>query len=137
LREMANLDGRPAYREKWNLAIDEKFNEGILYMASLNSKEPACFVMLGIASWKNGDLNLAARAFEKAIALGSPQTQILQRKAKEIRNHIKEARSHSFPFGFSLWATLSIVVLVVAFFWSRARAAHRKSRAAILASPGS
>ena len=56
LGTLAALDMPPAYRSKWNLAQDPKLPEGITYMASLNPREPACFVMLGVVSWKQGDL---------------------------------------------------------------------------------
>ena len=97
LRAIAALDTKPSYRAKWNLAGDPKFNDGVIYLASLNPKQPACFVMLGIASWKNLDLNLAAAAFEKAIKLGSSQSEILKRRTKEIRKHIKEAQEMEKP----------------------------------------
>jgi len=97
LRAITALDPKPSYREKWNLANDPKFEEGIIYLASLNPKQPACFVMVGIASWKNLDLNLAAAAFEKAIKLGSPQSEILKRRIKEIRDHIKSAQNLEKP----------------------------------------
>src|SRR5262249_14129755 len=84
LGQISDLDERPTYRAKWNLAEDTNFVQGVIYMATLNPKQPACFVMLGIASWKNSDLNLAASAFEKAVALGSPQTEILKREIADL-----------------------------------------------------
>ena len=71
LGTLAALDMPPAYRSKWNLAQDPKLPEGITYMASLNPREPACFVMLGVVSWKQGDLNLAATMATAAKMNGS------------------------------------------------------------------
>jgi len=91
---VAALDNAPAYREKWNLVQDSKLQEGVVYMASLNPKEPACLVMLGLISWKNHDLNLAAAAFEKAIKLGSPQSEMLRRKTEGIRSFIQKSQQY-------------------------------------------
>jgi len=49
-------------------------------MAQMNPKEAACFEMLGVAAWAKRDYHLAATAFEKAIALGSPQSDLLKLK---------------------------------------------------------
>ena len=108
--ELAALDAPPVYREKWNLAEDAKFHEGIIYMASLNPKEPACFAMLGVAAWKNRDLNLAATALEKAIELGSPQAEMLKARVEDIREHIRKARSHKT----GMWSVLTIGAFCVA-----------------------
>ena len=89
-----NKNNLPSYLLKWNLAEDPKFDEGVLYMASLNPKEPACFTMLAIACIKNHDYNLAAAALDKAIALGSPQSDHLTKKSKEIRDYIKKSQGH-------------------------------------------
>lgn len=84
----------PAYRAKWNLADDPKLKEGLIYLASLNSREPAVFEMLGVLCWQELDLNLAAAAFEKAIALGSLKTPLLKAKVTIIRKHIREHRAN-------------------------------------------
>ena len=47
-------------------------------MATLNRKEPACFVMAGVVANKGRNRNLAKAAFKKAIELGSPQRVILE-----------------------------------------------------------
>jgi len=93
LEQMIAWDKLPAYRAKWNLAVDTNFQSGVMYMASMNPKDPACLVMLGVVCWENRDLNLAATAFEKASALGSPQSEILTRKAMGIRSHIAKAQA--------------------------------------------
>lgn len=89
LAAISALDPKPNYRMRWDLEEDPKLKAGVLYMASLNPKEPACIVMLGIVSWKNGDLNLAVAAFDKAIKMGSPQSKFLKMRVKEIRSEIK------------------------------------------------
>jgi tetratricopeptide (TPR) repeat protein len=89
----AALDSPPAYRSKGNLAQDPKLQDGVIYMASLNPKEPACFTMLGVVCWSQGDLNLAATAFDKAIQLGSPQAPLLKSKLKTIQNYIQKSQN--------------------------------------------
>jgi tetratricopeptide (TPR) repeat protein len=91
-------NGYPAYRLKWDLENDTNRENGVLYMASLNPREPACFVMLGItclapAVPKSQDLNLAYAAFEKAIVLGSPQTAILKKRVALIKKHIIKSQA--------------------------------------------
>ena len=90
-------NGYPAYRLKWDLENDSNRENGVLYMASLNPREPACFVMLGIACLEptvgpSQDLNLAVAAFQKAIELGSPQTDILQKRIDFIKKYIIKAQ---------------------------------------------
>ena len=99
----------PAYRHKWNLAEDPKFAEGILYLTSLNPKEPACFVMLGIVCLRksNADLNLAIAAFKRAIDLGSPQSAMLQKWVTGIEEHISKARKYNRT-GMEFWMTISV-----------------------------
>jgi tetratricopeptide (TPR) repeat protein len=123
------LDRPPAYRARWNLAEDPKFKEGILYLASLNPKEPACFVMLGVASWHQQDLNLAAAAFEKAIELHSPQSEILKRKVEGIRAHIREAQQqphggYQIPRGV---VVLGVAIVTPIVLWICVRAMPRRS----------
>ena len=91
---LASGDPAPAYRSKWNLAHDPNFEKGVRYMAELNSSQPACFVMLGLACLKGHDLNLAAHAFQRAIKLDSLQRQILEDRIAEINEHIQHARSN-------------------------------------------
>src|SRR5437773_1187611 len=73
LLTLAAQDEPAKYRVKWDLRKDSKLDDGVIYMATLNPKEPACWVMLGIVATARGDVNLAKAAFEKAIQLGSPQ----------------------------------------------------------------
>lgn len=87
-------DAPPPYRYRWDLASDAKFEEGVVYLASLNPQQPACFTMLGIAALKRHDLNLAVHAFERATELGSPQATLLEEWARELRHHIRQSRLH-------------------------------------------
>jgi tetratricopeptide (TPR) repeat protein len=95
----------PPYRFKWDLARDPKFEEGVIYMATLNPKEPACFVMLGVASLRKHDLNLAARAFERAIKLGSPQAEFLRAQAAGLRHYISESQQERW----ALYGAMSLI----------------------------
>src|SRR5262249_9727481 len=86
---LSQLDSPPAYRTKWNLATDTNLEAGVIYMAQMNPREPACFSMLGVVAWNNRDYNLAVAAFQKAIDLGSPQTEILKLKNADLADHIR------------------------------------------------
>jgi hypothetical protein len=97
LGALANLDTPPVYRERWHLGTDPKLEEGVIYMAMLNPREPACFVMLGVKSLHNRDLNLAIKAYEHAIQLGSPQRDLLQSRIDSLRDHIRKARLENLP----------------------------------------
>jgi tetratricopeptide (TPR) repeat protein len=109
----------PNYRLKWNLASNTNLSAGVIYMASLNPREPACFVMLGIACLSDGvrrDLNLAIAAFQKAIELGSPQSAILERRISEIRSHVRTARGQKnaillLVIGGTIASFIAIVIL--------------------------
>jgi hypothetical protein len=128
---VARGDRPPSYRYRWDLARDPKFTEGVLYMASLNREEPAAWVMLGIASLKNSDLNLSAAAFRQAIDLGSPQRENLERYLEEIRRHQQTARTSRGPIRtraplarFGVTIALGILILVLLYRKFR-RARHR------------
>jgi hypothetical protein len=110
---LAALDQPSAYRGKWNLAQDAKLAEGLIYMASLNPKEPACFVMLGVASWSKGDLNLATAAFDKATKLGSLQSEILKLKTKGLRERIQKGQKYRSDERRRLWPLYLAVLAIV------------------------
>jgi tetratricopeptide (TPR) repeat protein len=93
----SHLDTPPAYTKKWNLGGDQKLEEGVIYMASLNPNEPACWTMLGVVALKKRDLNLAAKAFEKAVAQDSPMKELLEEKISSLNNHIAEAQKDAWP----------------------------------------
>ncbi|MDB6124922.1 MAG: hypothetical protein JWQ71_3915 [Pedosphaera sp.] len=126
-RELAKKDGSPydfskliqsmmfydepaPYMEKWNLARDPKLEEGVIYMATLNPKEPACFQMLGILCLKKFDRNLTAAAYEKAIALGSPQTQLLRVHANELKTFIKKSKEIDAPY-LVVYAVAGVIII--------------------------
>jgi len=48
----------------WNLIEDGKLDDGVIYMATLNPKEPACWVMLASSPLTIGILNLAKAAYK-------------------------------------------------------------------------
>ncbi len=100
----------PAYRCQWNLRRDPKFQEGVIYMASLNSSQPACFTMLGVVCLRNSDLNLAKAAFQKAIDLNSHHKDILAGYIQRIDSHIAEARLHDPKYLF-LYLVFPIILI--------------------------
>jgi tetratricopeptide (TPR) repeat protein len=109
LGTVAALDSPPPYRDKWNLASDTNFEAGVIYMAEMNPKEPACFEMLGIAAWKKHNYHLAISAFEKAIALGSPQSDLLKLKIAGLKDYI----SNSGWFGLHVEGMQPTVIFLV------------------------
>jgi hypothetical protein len=115
ISKQAKSDGVPAYAAKYDLANDPKFQEGIIYLATLSPKEPACMTMLGMAALKNGDLNLAKKAFEKAILLGSPMEPVLKAKIEKIDEHIKKAGGHASKSGVTAVFLPMVVVAAVGF----------------------
>lgn len=102
----------PPYRFQWDLARDTNFEAGIIYMAQMNPKEPACWEMLGIAAEKKRDYNLAAAAYEKAIALGSPKSDMLKTQVVNLHNFIWE----SFKEKFGPLVLLIFAVLVIFYY---------------------
>ena len=88
----AEGDEPPEYRTRWNLATDTNFLQGVTYMAELNPNEPAVFVMAGIAAFSKRDFNLGVAAFERAIALNSPQADLLRWRIADAREFISKAR---------------------------------------------
>ncbi len=100
-----------ASRGKFELAEDEKFQEGVIYMATLNPDEPACMTMLGMAALKAGDLNLAQKAFEKAITMGSPLKEVLELKILEIQTHIQKSKTVSTKINLLVVALITVPCL--------------------------
>ncbi|HXD00588.1 MAG TPA: tetratricopeptide repeat protein [Verrucomicrobiae bacterium] len=124
----------PSYRYKWDLAGDPKFKDGVLYMATMNPKEPACFVMLGIACNRARDYNLAVAAFQKAIDLGSPQADILAVKIDALNHYITESHKVNWPIdGLLSLAPLAILVYLI----SKIKQWKRGKREKILPDPHS
>lgn len=110
--EALEHDEPPAYRFHWDLASDSHLQKGILYMATLNPQEPACFVVLGLESLHRRDLNLAAKAFERAIRLGSPQAPELQKKVDGIYDHIRKAQRELIP----LYVLVGAFIAAIAYY---------------------
>jgi hypothetical protein len=108
----SQLDAPPPYRKKWDLGGDPKFEEGILYMASLNPKQPACSVMLGIHCWRMHKYNLAAAAFRKAVELGSPQSELLKNDIGSIEHYIWSSHRETAP----LYAAGAAIVLAIVWY---------------------
>ncbi|HTD65419.1 MAG TPA: tetratricopeptide repeat protein [Candidatus Limnocylindria bacterium] len=126
-QQLAASDTPPSYRLKWDLAADPKFEEGIFYMASLNPREPACFVMLGVDCLKNRKYNLAVESFEKAIRLGSPQARLLQLKIPRLQEYIRKSHQENRRPYLLLVAVSAVIALYVIL---RIRSARRKRAAA-------
>src|SRR4051812_46788070 len=102
----SNTDKPPGYLANWELASDPKFEEGIIYMTTLNPGQPACFTMLGIACLARRDFNLASAAFRKALELGSPQGKLLKTRITECEDMIRESQAHRVP-----WIPILILLL--------------------------
>lgn len=119
LRALAVFDSVPAYRSRWNLAKEPNLEEGLIYMASLNPEQPACFVMLGVKSLRNGDLNLARKSFERAQKLGSLQNDLLQERIDSIQEHIRRARRDQWPLFTFIFLIIGVIAL---YFIKKARA---------------
>jgi len=118
----------PPYRFKWDLATDTNFIAGVIYMAQMNPKEPACFEMLGIAARQKRDYNLTEAAFQKAIALGSPKYEVLQEKVDGLRHYISESLKEKLY----MWGFLSLIpLLIVYYIYSKIRDRRRKLKANI------
>ena len=113
LAMVAQADVPPAYREKWELFPNANFEPGVIYMAQMNPKEPACRTMLGIAAWKNRNYHLATTAFEKAIALGSPQAELLKSKVGHLNEFIKHSQAQKLEMDIFIAAILSIILFVI------------------------
>ena len=115
LGHIAASDPKPDYRAKWNLATNTSFEAGVIYMAQMNPKEPVCFEMLGMAAWKSRNYHLAVSAFEKALALGSPKTNLLNLKIPSINHYIAESEAQSpiSPRNPFFWAICAAILLYV------------------------
>lgn len=121
--ELALNDPFPGYMTRWDLSRDPQLDDGVIYMANLNPKEPACQVMLGIIAVKHWDINLAKQAFENAIQLGSPQAPLL-------RSHLEYlGKYHPTIFGIQreLWYPLAAIILAILYYiFLKWRANHKR-----------
>jgi tetratricopeptide (TPR) repeat protein len=116
----------PPYRFKWDLARDKNFEAGVIDMAQLNPKEPACFEMLGIAASQKHDYNLAVAAYEKAIALGSLKSEMLQDKVASLHNYIRESLWEKFK----VWGTVLLLSSLAVSYYVYQRIRDRRHKLA-------
>jgi tetratricopeptide (TPR) repeat protein len=128
LRQLAAYDPPPEYQRKWNLAGDTNREAGVIYMAQMNPEEPACFTMLGIAAWQKHDYHLAIAAFQQAIALGSPQAELLNAKIAGLqisasRNSLGRPRT---PW-LSLFLISLIPIVIGYYIYSKIRDRRRQA----------
>lgn len=130
LAEIAAKDTKPNYRAKWDLAVDTNFLDGVIYMAEMNPKEPACFEMLGVAAWKKHDYHLAVSAFEKAIALGSSQMDLLKSKIAGLNDYIHNSFKNQIgPYLASFLILVLIPFLILYYLYAKVRDRRRKLKA--------
>ncbi|EEF58110.1 hypothetical protein Cflav_PD1349 [Pedosphaera parvula Ellin514] len=74
---------------------------------------------------RKGDRHLAASAYERAIALGSPQAAILTRHANELHEFIRESRKQDYPY----YAIIGLGLLVIAYYiYAKIRGRQKKNR---------
>jgi tetratricopeptide (TPR) repeat protein len=116
LATLAAVDPLPPYRTNWDLEQDTNFEAGVIYMAQMNPKEPACFTMLGMAAWKRRDYHLAATAFENAIALNSLQSELLKRRVAELNEYIANSRGNSPQRAVLSLMLVSLIPLVILYY---------------------
>lgn len=119
-------DAPPAYRYKWNLAADTNFTRGVMYMAELNPDQPAAMVMAGIVAAQQGAYNLAVAAFERAIVLGSPQSDVLQAHIIELKDYIRKSHAHRREPTLKFGAIAGLVALPVIYLLIRSLFGRRR-----------
>jgi hypothetical protein len=84
-------------------------------MAQMNPREPATFEMLGLAARQKHDYHLAVSAFQKAIALGSPKSGLLQAKISALNNYMAQAQSNSNETRVALVLGTILLICMVLF----------------------
>lgn len=92
IRATRVLSEQSPFPDGQDLGAHPKLDDGVIYMASLNRREPAAIVMLGIAALRRSDLNLAALAFQRAIELDSPQRAQLELWLDALKQHLSASR---------------------------------------------
>jgi len=95
------------------LAQETNLEKGLIYMAELNAREPACWTMLGLLAVKRHDKHLTIAAYEKAIQLGSPQASILQTQIEVLKEHIAKARSNRPEYLLVPLAMVCVIAIVL------------------------
>lgn len=129
-QRIAQTDAPPEYTASWDLAGDPKLEDGIIYMASLNPRQPACFVMLGMRALQKRDLNLTVKAFERAVQLGSPQSDLLESRIKSLTEHIRTAQRQNrttFLIGLAIALPATVLLLILLRRWRASRSSSRQS----------
>jgi tetratricopeptide (TPR) repeat protein len=117
LAMLATLDTPPPYRTNLDLLHDTNFEAGVIYMAQMNPREPACWTMLGMAAWKRMDYHLAVAAFEEAISLGPPQSELLRKRTIEIQEFIRRSREQRI-LGYALGSLPVFFILLLIYMIS-------------------
>jgi tetratricopeptide (TPR) repeat protein len=118
----AEGDIPPSYRFKWNLATDTNLVRGVMYMAELNPDQPAAMVGAGIIATRQKAYHLAVAAYQRAIALGSPQADLLKFHMENLESYIRKSRWHTGAISWTLVATFGIPILGLV-LWRRAKRA--------------
>jgi hypothetical protein len=123
LSQLTRLDGLMGYEKKWDLGTNSNLERGVIYMTTLNQKQPACWVMLGLLATSHRDFQLAKVAFQKAIDLGSPQALVLQWQIKGFNELPVQLHIFGFRPGLLIFAGLVIglmvVVIRIIYIWIR------------------
>lgn len=132
LGTLAMFDAQPEYRKQWDLLRNENMEAGVIYMAQMNPKEPACYVMLGIDAWKKQDFHLAITAFDRAVALGSPQSELLKEKVDDLREFIRISEGQKRTMHIIETVIISLPLMCVVWF---IRQRVRRRGIKILANP--
>jgi tetratricopeptide (TPR) repeat protein len=131
LATVAMADPRPPYRKDMDLHRDTNLVAGVIYMAQMNPKEPACYVMLGITAWKTRNYHLAAAAFDHAVALGSPQSEVLKQKVNGLREFIQRSHENQMSMRIISGFFFGLPVALIAWFVLRP-ILRRRSRSSVV-----
>jgi tetratricopeptide (TPR) repeat protein len=129
LNQLGHSDGLMGYEKNWDLGTNSNLERGVIYMATLNQKQPACWVMLGLLASSHRDFQLAKTAFQKAIDLGSPQTLVLQWQIKGFNELPVQLHIFGFRPAVLIFAGLMVgfVVVVIRIICILIKEAIRKS----------
>lgn len=125
LEALAAADVPPAYMAKWDLGSEPKLEDGVIYMATMNPKEPACWTMMGLLALHHHEYHLAKAALEKSIQLGSPQSPILRVLLSE---RIQRQLDHTNPIYFVGFVILLIPLVIAYYLLCKWREFRRKRR---------
>ena len=107
----------PDYRNRFYLAESPRQELGVAEILSLNQETPACFVMAGVLALKMMDGKTATTAFEKAIALKSPQSEQLQAWVRAISRINALASSDDYASAKQTTLLYSALLFVAYLLW--------------------